>query len=47
MDYEKIKTVEDAASAIRVSLALKDRDRLNYVIEQFGDLRIEYLTGIK
>lgn len=30
-----------------VSLAIKDYDRCRYVIEQFGDLWIEYLTGIK
>ena len=30
-----------------VSLALKDRDRCRYVIKQFGDLWIEYFTGIK
>ena len=36
-----------AAASCGVSLALKDRDRFNYVIEQFGDLWIEYLTGIK
>lgn len=30
-----------------VSLALKDYDRCRYVIEQFKDLWIEYLTGIK
>lgn len=26
---------------------VEDRDRFNYVIEQFGDLWIEYSTGIK
>lgn len=30
-----------------VSIALKDYDRCRYVIRQFGDLWIEYLTGIK
>jgi hypothetical protein len=37
----------DAYAIYGVSLALKDYDRCRYVIEQFKDLWIEYLTGIK
>lgn len=36
-----------AAASCGVSLALKDYDRCRYVIEQFKDLWIEYLTGVK
>lgn len=35
------------AESCGMSLSLKDYDRCRYVIEQFGDLWIEYLTGIK
>lgn len=37
----------NASAYYGVSLALKDYDRCRYVIEQFKNLWIEYLTGIK
>lgn len=35
------------AESCGMSLSLKDYDLCRYVIRQFGDLWIEYLTGIK